>query len=207
MAMPPFNPAESYNTALQLHNQEFRTLSERTNIFLISQSIFVAALGLILTSLQWLPITLDIPALGIIIAGILYCAVYHFAGQSGSRGAFIWRGYMRKIEASDNNAPWKWFYNTYRRNQYPEYLLERPPLPSAWLASPSIFMAIWLGALTYVATNYKLAQPIEELVKYHQATLWLVVVLTSVAAVAWLVTAGLIVRNFLIWWHLDKEEK
>jgi hypothetical protein len=198
VAMPPFNPTESYNAALQLHDQEFRTLSERTNIFLISQSIFVAALALLLTSQQCLPVDLDIPALGIVIAGTLYCLLHHKAGLQGSRGALIWREYMLKIEAGNNNAPWKWFYKTYRSKQYSECLLVRPPLPSAWLVSPSIFMLLWLGAPFYVYFNHTPTLSIEELAKLHQTDCWLFAFLI-IAAVVWLGTAICIAKGFIIW--------
>ena len=38
---------ESYSAAVQLYNQEFRALGERTAAFVIVQSIFLPALGVI----------------------------------------------------------------------------------------------------------------------------------------------------------------
>ena len=193
------DPFDSYNAALQFYNQEFGALGERTNAFLIVQSIFVAAFGLLLASQQPPPIAFDVLTLGIIIAGISYCALHQQAGQSGSRGALLWREYMRHIESDQPDAPWKWFYSMYRQKSYPNYLLERPPLPSAWLASPAIFASVWFGALLYVVFNYILAQRVEELAQYHRVSCWLFAILTFVAVTFLVITIFLIVRGFVMW--------
>lgn len=164
----PFTEAESYNVAVQLHNQEFRTLGERTMAFLIVQSILVAAFVTILTippstMKETLPYAFYPFASGIIVVGISYCFLQYLAGRSGSQAAFRWRQYMRHIENNHPDTPWNWFYadcqHTHSERKFKGWwsrrhcercLLERPPLPSSWLISPAIFLLAWACAIIYI---------------------------------------------------------
>jgi len=180
---PPLKTQEAYNAAVQLYNQEFRTLGERTTAFLIVQSILVAAFVTVLiipapTIEETLPYAFYLVLIGIIVVGILFCVLYYLAGRSGAQAAFRWRQYMLYIEHNQQDTPWNWVYNycdeehkkhgeppqkrkvyTWLRNlftrlQCERCLLERPPLPSAWLFSPAIFLMVWASAIIYIVLSY-----------------------------------------------------
>jgi len=168
-------PAESYNAALQLHNQEFRTLGERNYAFLIAQSILVVALVTVLVNSKLFPYALIFIMWVIIMAGILFCISHHLAGRAGSTAAFIWRQYMLDIERNQQDTPWNWVYNyceeRHKKHGEPPQkrkvctwlrslltrlkcdrcLLERSPLPIVWLITPGIFAGIWFAFSFYIA--------------------------------------------------------
>ncbi len=164
----PLEPLDSYNAAVQLYNQEFRTLGERTMAFLIVQSILVAAFVTVLTlpaqtMRETLPYGFYPILIGIIVVGVLYCLLHHSAGSFGSRAAFRWKQYMRHVESNDLETPWDWFYehspHTCRgkgiirfltQSQCERCLLEKPPLPSTWFFSPAIFLTVWAFAIIYI---------------------------------------------------------
>lgn len=147
---PPLTQAESYNTAIQLHNQEFRTLGERTNSFLIVQSILVAAFVMIRVNPELFPYAFPLISGGISMVGILFCVLHYSAGKLGSQTAFRWRQYMLHIENRHPDAPWNWFYKDCKDAGLERRLLDKSPLPSAWLISPAIFFLVWLGAIAYI---------------------------------------------------------
>jgi len=151
--------SDYYKAAVDLHNQEFRTLGERANAFLITQSILVAAFVYIVKSQNL--VGREFIAWGIILAGIWLCLVYCLAGSSGSQAAFRWRQYMLSLEKQD--GPWGWFYARYHHKYNGKgirhfllqfccerCLLERSPLPIVWLITPAIFFAVWFGATYYI---------------------------------------------------------
>ena len=104
--------AESYSAAVQLHNQEFRALGERTAAFTIVQSIFIPALGTILINHSWFPHFAIIIIWVINTFGALFCLFHHLAGRSGSRAAYTWRQYMLFLEKGQNTTPWSWLYSS-----------------------------------------------------------------------------------------------
>lgn len=180
----PLTQPESYNVALQLHNQEFRALGERTGAFLLIQSVLVAAFVTVLVSQNTFAYAFEFIALGIGLVGILYCIIHNHAGSSGSQAAFRWRQYLRSIENNQENTPWNWVYEhcphtchgrgiirflTQLRCE--RCLLEKSPLPTTWLVSPAIFLLAWIVALVYVIIWYVLAPPppISSLV-YHNGS-------------------------------------
>jgi len=168
---PPLSPVESYNAALQLHNNEFRTLGDRANTFLLTQSILFAALILILVNYGNVPIPLDITIMGIILLGILFCMLYIRAGRSGAYAAYGWRKYLLHLENKHPDAPWNWFSEYFENKTkkakeanrcitkfYREHLwwitdeghlAKCLPLPSSWLFSTSAFLVVWTVATAY----------------------------------------------------------
>lgn len=189
--------SERYNAAIQLHNQEFRTLGERNNAFLITQSILVAAFVYIVTSQNL--VAPEFIAWGIILAGIWLCCFYCQAGRSGSQAAFRWRQYMRRMENKQPLTPWNWVYddskhkhgqetrrNLLRRLTCERCLLERSPLPIAWLISTAIFLAVWGGATCYIHVIGDFS-----LCLYHIVTLWI-----SLGIVG-----SFIINKSIVWWR------
>ena len=201
----PLSPADEYNAAVQLHNQEFRALGERTTAFLIAQSILVAAFVHILTGRGHFPIAFEVIALGIIVIGILYCVLHYLAGQSGSQAAFRWRQYMmRHIENNDQDAPWNWFYdhcehthegerhrNILARLLCEKCLLKRRPLPTAWLISPAIFFMAWIAAI--ISIIWKLGLPLP-------CTIALTVLFAAGALYS-------ILWRWKVWWHHQENNR
>ena len=165
----PLKTQEAYNAAVQLYNQEFRTLGERTTAFVIIQSILVAAFVAVLVNPNWFPYAFEFITFGISIVGILFCISHHVAGRSGSTVAFMWRQYMRGLESNHQDAPWKRVYdyckaehkkhgeaqlkNLWTRLQCERCLLERSPLPTAWIVTPFIFLMIWFAVSLYLTAR------------------------------------------------------
>jgi len=106
---PPLEPEDIrnyYNAGIQQYNNEFRTLGDRANAFLLIQSILVAALVLIFTNLKEAPIPFGLVAMGIILLGIFFCMLYIRAGRSGAHSAHAWRQYLLHLENENPSAPW-----------------------------------------------------------------------------------------------------
>lgn len=165
------NESDRYNAAIQLHNNEFRTLGDRANTFLLTQSILFAALILILVNYGNVPIPLDIIIMGVILLGILFCMLYIRAGRSGAYTAYAWRKYLLHLENKHPDAPWNWlseyFENKTKKAKeanccitkfYREHLLwitdeghlaKCLPLPNSWLFSTSLFLVVWAAATAY----------------------------------------------------------
>lgn len=211
-------PTESYSAAVQLHNQEFRALGERTAAFVIVQSIFLPAFGMILINPHWFPHAAIIILWGINIFGALFCLFHHLAGGSGSRAAYSWRKYMLVLEGTENATPWKWLYNEYYRQRELEEsyissrwslckltakllsrfrderrLLDRTPLPIAWIMIPSLFIAIWFGIGIYITTRMfmasdpLLAYPIMPILPYQIIS---IAILVGIAAIMLIFICG-----------------
>jgi len=142
---------ERYNAALELHNHEFRTLGERSNLFAVIQSILISALVLIMIGQEEFGYVFPYTVAGISLVGAIICFLHYKSGLSGSENAFLWRQYMLSIEndVSDtppDNMPWKWFHDKYRGPGS----LKKFPLPTAWLFTPTIFMFVWFLASAYI---------------------------------------------------------
>lgn len=192
----PMTQAESYNVAVQFHNNEFRTLGTRTTAFLIVQSILVAAfVGLVTIPAPIVKETFGYAfypfAFGIAVVGVLFCVLHYVAGMSGSQAAGRWRRYMRHIENHHPDAPWEWFYRDSERSPWERRQLERLPLPSAWLFSTAIFFWIWVSAIIYLVLRY---MP-EHGVSWHEApTLRILIPL-------FMVSLSLTIWLCIVWWR------
>src|SRR4030067_1402413 len=108
----------SYNAAMELLIHEFRTLGERTNAFLITQSIFVGAFVLLVTQTKLQHHMSMVIALAISIIALLFCILHYFSGKTGAEQAFKWRFYMHnEIEKKAKDIlecpvfPWQYLYN------------------------------------------------------------------------------------------------
>lgn len=196
----PFSSVDEYNAAVQFYIQEFRTLGERTNAFLIVQSILVSAFVLVLIMEESHPYAFEFIVLGISVVGILYCFLHHRAGQSGSRTAFGWRQYMCHIENNEQNAPWNWLYAHIHDSE--KWLLKKHPLPSVWLFSPAIFLAVWLCASLYIPIRLIFDS------SYHLTICCFPLVL-SLSIIATLFALGAL--GFVIWrikiWRCSREDR
>jgi len=213
-ARPPLTPAESYNAAVQLHNQEFRTLGERNNAFLIAQSILVVALVTLLTYQHLFPLALEFFIWGISIVGSLFCLFHHLAGRSGSQAAFRWRQYMSLLETGQTDTPWKQFYeycedehkkhgkarikNLWTRLQCDRCLLERSPLPTAWITTPAIFAAIWVFVSSYITK--RLFMPDDPLLLDLLLCVEATRAISVIVAVITFLILCYIVYHCVVWW-------
>jgi hypothetical protein len=103
-----------YEYAGQLHNQEFRTIGERSNSALIVQSILISGIILILINEKHIfGYIFSYVITGIIFIGALISLFLHISGKEGAKSAFAWRRYMRRLEAGEKGKPWNWFYKHY----------------------------------------------------------------------------------------------
>ncbi len=164
-----------YNAGTQQHNNEFRTLGDRANAFLLTQSIFFAALILILIYQNKVAVPFIIMA-GIILLGISFCILYIRAGRSGAYSAYAWSKYLRHLENKHPDAPWNWFAKYFERKTekaekeakccITKFLMKRYPwvidegalatyltLPSVWIFSTIAFLVVWTCASVYIYIN------------------------------------------------------
>lgn len=197
---PPLEPEDVrsyYNAGTQQHNNEFRTLGDRANAFLLTQSIFFTALILILIYQDEVAAPFIIMA-GIILLGFSFCLLYIRAGRSGAYSAYAWRRYLLHLENKHPDAPWNWFAKYFKGKTKKAggkakccvtkslmaherlswvidegALAKRLTLPSVWIFSTSAFLAVWFCASIYVLINYYL-------VYCHQTPTWLIIILGSI---------------------------
>jgi len=199
---PPLEPEDVrgyYNAGIQQHNNEFRTLGDRANAFLLTQSIFFTALILILIYQDEVAAPFIIMA-GIILLGISFCLLYIRAGRSGAYSAYAWRRYLLHLENKHPEAPWNWFAKYFEgkteeaekeakccvtkslMKHHPwvideRALAKRLTLPSVWIFSPSAFLAVWFCASIYVLSNYGM-------VYYHQMPTWHIILIIFLGSIA-----------------------
>jgi len=203
-----------YNAAVQLHNNEFRTLGERANTFLLTQSIFIAGLVLLLINLKKVPIAFDIIAMGIIVTGVMFCLLHIRAGRSGAIAAYGWRKYMLHLEKRYNypDKPWRRFSEyTYKKDKptncclkklwrkYLSWLTKEGdfvkclPLPSIWLFSPIMFLVVWTGSAC-----------IYGFIKNNEVPLWLFILFAVVMAFSLSLAGYLVHQSCKAWRYPDK---
>lgn len=199
---PPLKPEDIrvyYNAGIEQHSNEFRTLGDRANTFLLTQSILLTAFILILINRTIFPILFDIIRIGIILLGIFFCWLYIRAGRSGAYSAYAWRKYLLHLENKHPDAPWNWFKKYFESKTekaikeakccVTKFLMERHPwvidegalakylpLPSVWIFSTIAFLLVWACASVYVLINYSL-------VYYHQTPLWPYILIISLSSI------------------------
>lgn len=133
-----------YNVAAQFYNQELSIIGQRSNAFLVVQSILVVALATFLTNTQIFPYALVLIMWGISILGSLFCLQHYLSGLTGATSAKYWRRYMRTIENSRLDTPWKQFGLYWEKEGGDDLInltpakghLDRPPWPTAWIITP-----------------------------------------------------------------------
>jgi len=165
------------------------------------------------TSFPW---AFDIIALFIVLLGALYCLLHNRAGQSAAQAAFRWRQYIMNLEIDENNPPMTTFMRLYTHTHIPVdagrlrvwwsqlncegCVLERLPLPSAWLFTPILFLAWWFLSLIYIVCNRAQGCIHPALVQYHQSPLWLFTIFAAIAVFAIGGILGIISIAIERWW-------
>ena len=165
----PLSLENNYSAGIQQYNNEFRTLGERANAFLLTQSILVAALVLIFINLKEAPVPFGIVAMGIILIGIAFCILQIRAGRSGAYSAYAWRQYLLYLENKHPDAAWNWFAKYFECKTkkaekeakccVTKFLMKKLPwvidegalakclpLPGFWVFSTIAFLAVWTGS-------------------------------------------------------------
>jgi hypothetical protein len=157
----PSGNNDAYKMAAESYHNEIRTLGERNNFLLIVQSILIAAGTWTFTQQTNFPFIFPFIVTGIILLGSTFCYLQHKSGQVGALSAFMWKQYMRHLEKSTTNMLWDWadyFSNVLERGKgtssISKFLLQRAPLPSAWLFFPLIFSVVWVIASLYIPVRF-----------------------------------------------------
>ncbi len=205
-----FSSADGYNAAVQLHNNEFRTLGERANAFLLTQSILIAAFFLIRINQEEATIPFVIITMVVILIGIAFCVLHIRAGRSGAYAAYGWRKYMLHLENKYPDAPWNWFSKYFEDKSkkaegancfikfYGKHLwwltgegslAKCLPLPSSWLFSPPLFLLVWTGATAYI------------FILYFQESLKLCIAFAVIVAISLSFAGCLTYQNWKAWKH------
>jgi len=214
---PPLKPEDIrvyYNAGIEQHSNEFRTLGDRANTFLLTQSILLTAFMLLLINRTIFPILFDIIRIGIILLGIFFCWLYIRAGRSGAYSAYAWRKYLLLLENEHPYAPWNWFYDYFNNKTekakkeanccITKFLMKhcaslidegalakKLPLPSSWIFSTSAFLVIWACAFFYVLIDYGM-------VYCHQTSPWLfipIIVLGSIVLLSIIIFVVYLLRQ------------
>ena len=143
-----------YKSYIQLYTQELAAIGQRSQAFLVGESIMVTAFVTLIANQRAFPVAFDILSLGLALIAIWYCTTHHLAGESGAQSAFIWREMAEAGEKGEEHAPFTEFWKLYRQRQFNARMANRPPLPHAWLTTPTLFLLLWAGGVGYVIANY-----------------------------------------------------
>jgi len=188
--LEPGDIRDYYNAGIEQYSSEFRTLGERANAFLLTQSIFFTALILTLIYQDKIAAPFIITA-GVILLGISFCLLYIRAGRSGACSAYAWRQYLLRLENENPDAPWNWFAKYFKgktekarkeakrcvtkflmEHEYLSWVIDEGalakclPLPSSWIFSTIAFLLVWVCASFYVLLDYGM-------IYCHQTSPWL----------------------------------
>ncbi len=157
---------DQYNTAVQFYNQEINMIAQRTNAFLLTQSILLVALATFLGKAGLFPYALVFILWGISLLGSAFCLLHCFAGRNGAMGALYWRRCMEKLDRSP--TLWSRVKRVSEDMSKHEkhirilpkfgwrYLLDKPPFPSSWLITPMLFSLVWVSVSLYIAVSSRM---------------------------------------------------
>jgi len=137
-----------YDKLLSLLINETSLISERTNIFLVFNTILFAAF--VILKAQVTPQTNWTLAgnLTISVSGLIFCLLFHYLIRAAIRAAKIWRGLLNKIEGE--NVFWDGITNPAEFRIFPTNNA-REPLPTKILGKylPLIMAVLWGMALIW----------------------------------------------------------
>jgi len=143
------NENEMYGHAKDFRSSELSSLSQRTNFFLVTQSVLIGALAFAFqyTFPYLFPALLSL----LVVAGIALASLTIFSGRESSQSMIRWRIYMKKIEGESENTPWNQYYKLYnQKHKDKNSIIDTSPLPYMWLCFPAIFIGIWFLVSLYV---------------------------------------------------------
>lgn len=152
-----------YKTATELYSSSLRALEQRSNAFLLTQSILVSAFAILFYYFQSdINLALFVPTLGIILIGFVFSLVFYCSHQVTSKDAAFWRAYMRFLEGkfstknndSSQEGPWQTFYKYVDNKEGKGFgtrgeAAKKLPAPILWLISPAIFCVAWIWAILW----------------------------------------------------------
>lgn len=142
--------SEMYKNAKDLFSAELSTLSQRTNFFLVTQSVLIGALAFAFqNSFPYLfPYIISLLVLG----GIIFSLLTYRSGREASESLMRWRLYMKYLEKKLTFSPWNWYYESYNEKHVKEKenIIDNTPLPYMWLFFPIIFSVMWLLISSYI---------------------------------------------------------
>ncbi len=162
---------DQYNTAVQFYNQEINMIAQRTNVFLLTQSILLVALVTFLGKAGLFPYALVFILWGISLLGSVFCLLHCFAGRNGAMAALYWQQCMEELDClptlwarvkrvsedvskHEKHAQKKNLCNLIPRMLCWRCLLDKPPFPSSWLITPWLFSLVWAGVSAYILRRY-----------------------------------------------------
>jgi len=188
-----------YESYIQLYTQELAAIGQRSQAFLVGESIMVTAFVTLIANQRSFPVAFDLLSCGLTLIAILYCIFHFLAGESGAQAAFIWREMAESVEKAQEHAPFTEFWNRYEAHKFNKKLANRPPLPHAWLTTPALFLILWLGVIGYAVANYVSALEHPTLRPFHQELAWLFWILVSAGVVSFVIGIVLVVKGWRKW--------
>jgi hypothetical protein len=140
---------KSYTHAKDFHTIEINTLNQRTNFFLVTQSIIIGGLTIAFSGSFGYIVPLILSLL--VIVGESFCYLHYNSGHIVAENTIRWRLYMKHLEINNTNEPWNWFYNNYEKKYKDpkKNLLNKLPLSYMWLWYPLLFSFVWLIVSSY----------------------------------------------------------
>jgi len=170
----PVSKADQYNAAAQFYYQELNMISQRTNAFLLTQSILLVVLATLL-GIRGMLSSCALPYIvaGISLLGSFFCLLHYLAGHTGAMGASYWRRCMEELDLSPTLwsrvervsvdmsrhekcvrkiSKWRkicrvmcWLCDLCNAMLSWRSLLDKLPWPAAWLITPLMFSLVWVG--------------------------------------------------------------
>jgi hypothetical protein len=140
---------DSYTHMKDMLASELSTLSQRTNFFIVTQSVLFGALAFAFQNIfpYMFPILLSV----IGIVGTIFCILTIFSGRESSQSLIRWRLSMKELEGESEKTPWNTYYRLYNnKHKEKDSIIDNSPLPYMWLFFPWIFCIIWFGVSWYV---------------------------------------------------------
>jgi hypothetical protein len=126
---------DSYTHMKDMLASELSTLSQRTNFFIVTQSVLFGALAFAFQNIfpYMFPILLSV----IGIVGTIFCILTIFSGRESSQSLIRWRLSMKELEGESEKTPWNTYYRLYNnKHKEKDSIIDNSPLPYMWLFFP-----------------------------------------------------------------------
>lgn len=153
---------DKYHFALLMHNKEFAILGQRTNAFLLVQSILMGGFILILIYRTSFNSFFELLSIALAVIGLVFCIMNIKGGMASSSSALKWRKYLIVLENGDKEAPFHSFISKFEHSHKDNGFhfncegcqINVLPYPTSWLFNSFIFIFSWFAGIAYIVISY-----------------------------------------------------
>jgi len=154
--------SDKYHFAILMHNKEFAILGQRTNAFLLVQSILMGGFILILVNSDSFYGSFELFAIAVAMMGLLFCIMNIKGGWASASSAMKWRVYIMSLENGDAEAPFNSFISEFKHNHKDSGFhlncegcqINVLPYPTSWLFNSFIFIFSWFAGVAYILISH-----------------------------------------------------